>query len=335
MKALLRFLTGCVRWLLLVGVTLYLSAAIYFCSDLSIEWRCVLSGLTLVLVLGIALLTGGWRRKIAFSSPLLILVLSWYLSLKPKMDAPWAPDVAVLPAVEIDGDIVTIKNIRNFNYRSDSDFDIRYYDKVFDLNQIRSVDLFLSYWGTTDIAHTIMSFGFANGEQVAISIETRKEVGEEYSAVQGFFKKFELAYVIADERDFIGVRVLHRNEDVYLYRLKPGPEEARKILLDYLKTVESLEHEPQFYNALTGNCTTSILPHLKSIGKIGFNWALLANGHLDRWRYEEGVWGFDIPFEEFRRRSHINDKVKAAINSHDFSMLIRKGLPSIKSETAG
>jgi hypothetical protein len=311
-------------------VALYAVGAISFCSELSPGFRKVLSIFAFIGILPPFIFSNTRKRGFLFASPVLLIVYGWYFSLEPKMDAPWSKDVAVLPSAEIQGDIVTVKNIRNFNYRSDADFDVAYYDKVYDLSKLKTTDVFLSYWGTSSIAHTIMSFGFENGDQLAVSIETRKEVGEEYSAVQGFFNKFERIYVLADERDVIGVRVNHRNEDVYLYRLRPGPEESRKILMGFMNTVNDIRAKPQFYNALTKNCTTSFLPYINAVYSLKFNWAMIANGYLDRWRYDEGVWGFELPFEEFRKQSHINEKVKAAGNSLEFSSQIRDGLPSIK-----
>jgi len=308
----------------------YGASALYFCSDISLGLRQALSAGILIGIIGPYLFTNTWKKFILLSGPIVILVYGWYFSLQPKMDAPWGKDVAVLPSAEIQGDSLTLRNVRNFNYRSDTDFDVRYYDKTYDLRQLKSIDIFLSYWGTTSIAHTITSFGFENGEQIAISVETRKEIGEEYSAVQGFFSKFEQIYVVADERDVVGVRVNQRNEDVYLYRLRPNPEQTRKILMAFLKTVNELKDTPKFYNALTKNCTTSFLPYFNSVNELKFNWAMIANGNMDRWRYDNGVWGFEIPFEEFRKQSKINEKVKAAGDSINFSSLIRENLPSIK-----
>src|SRR5262249_21904081 len=138
-----------------------------------------------------------------------------------------------------------------------------YYDKTFDLSKLKSVDYILSYWSSPAICHTILAFGFDGDEYVDISIETRKEKGEQYSAVQGFFRQYELIYIIADERDVLRVRTDFRNEDVYIYRTRISPEHGREMLLDYLKTANQLAEHPQFYNALTTNCTTSILPHIQ------------------------------------------------------------------------
>lgn len=305
------------------------SFAVYVSSSADINLRIIVAAALFCAMVAPLFSCKTWRRTFLYSGCFFVVFLIWYLSIKPEMNADWSPDVARLPNVDVDGDTLRVQNIRDFRYRSNTDFDVNYYDKTFKLSELQTVDLFLSYWGPTEIAHTIISFGFAGGDQLAISIETRKKVGEEYSAVEGFFKKFELIYVLADERDVVGVRVNHRDEQVYLYRLRINPDQARKMLLSYIRSVDGLEERAKFYNALTTNCTTSILPHIEAFGRIPFNWALIANGHLDEWRYSQGIWGFKIPFPEFRRLSNVNEKVKLAGDAPDFSRRIREGLPSI------
>src|SRR6202035_2568939 len=112
-------------------------------------------------------------------------------------------------------------------------------------------DMFLSYWGPTLIAHTIASWEFDDGRHLAISIETRKERGETYSALRGFFRQYELVYVVADEHDLIGLRTDYRGEQVYLYRLRVSAVPARALLVDYLQEINRLAEHPQWYNALT------------------------------------------------------------------------------------
>ncbi len=327
------FLVGFLKWLVLSSVALFAAAAVFFCARLRGEIRFALAVAVMLGILGPFFFLDHWSEQLIGAVPVLILVFGWYSSMKPKQDAPWLKEYAVLPRVDVQGDSLTVRGIRNFQYRSITDFDVQYYDKVYDLKELSTVDLFLSYWGTTAIAHSIMSFGFTNGDHLAVSIETRREIGEAYSAVKGFFKIFELIYVIADERDCIGLRVNARNEDVYLYRLKSSLAETKTLLLDYMRKVKQLEDTPDFYNALLTNCTTSIIPHLRAVRpEFKLHSAVLANGYIDKWRYDTGVWGFEIPFEEFRRRSHINAKVKEAIDSPDFSARIRAGLPSICSK---
>ncbi len=179
------------------------------------------------------------------------------------------------------------------------------------------------------IAHTIMSWEFADGQHLAISIETRKEAGEEYSAVLGFFRQFELYYVVADERDLVGLRTNHRGEEVYLYRMKTSVSRARALLVNYLETMNRLASAPRWYNALRHNCTTVIRQHAEHVAdQKPFNWRIIVNGYIDQLGYERGTVDTSLPFEELRRRSDITEKAKAAGVSPDFSRKIREGLPT-------
>src|SRR5262249_34941286 len=160
------------------------------------------------------------------------------------------------------------------------------------------------------IAHTILSFGFDDGRYLAISIETRKEKGEEYSAVAGFFRRYELIYVVADERDVIRLRTNYRGEDVYLYRIRGTPATLRAVLLDYAGRIDGLQDRPEWYNALTQNCTTAIPRHHGT--RSWRNWRLLANGYLDELAYEIGAIDTAQPFAELRARSHVNERARSA-----------------------
>jgi hypothetical protein len=169
--------------------------------------------------------------------------------------------------------------VRNFSYREDEEFDVNWETRSLDLDQLVGVDLFLNFWGPEHIAHTIASWRFADGSHIAVSIETRKESHEEYSATKGFFRQFEIYYVVADERDLIKVRTDHRGEDVYLYRMGFPLEDAKALLLDYMREINRLNQQPRWYNALTHNCTTAIRYHSKHIGAAGpLDWRLFANG---------------------------------------------------------
>ncbi|HET9700387.1 MAG TPA: DUF4105 domain-containing protein [Burkholderiales bacterium] len=260
----------------------------------------------------------------------LAVVLAWWFSIPPSNDRNWLPDVARPPVAEFRGSQVTVRNLRNFEYRaSDSDFIEHWDTRSYDLDRLTGVDLFLSYWGPTLIAHTIMSWEFSDGSHLAVSIETRKEKGEEYSAVLGFFRQFELYYVVADERDVIGVRTNHRGEQVFLYRLRMPPERARALLVHYLEEVNRLARKPAWYNALTQSCTTTIEQNVKAVGvAFAFDWRVLANGRLDELLYERGSINRSLPFPELRARSDITAKAKAAGAAPDFSQRIREALPA-------
>ena len=258
-----------------------------------------------------------------------VLVLGWWLLLAPSNDRDWVADVRELPRAEIDGDRLVIHNVRNFDYRSETDFTERWETREYDLRDLQGVDLFMSYWGSPTIAHTIASWDFGDGRPLAISIETRKEEGESYSAVLGFFRQFELYYVIADERDVVRVRTNFRGETVRLYRTTASADMARAILLDYLAEINALVEDPAWYNAATHNCTTTIRHHVRHVAQgAPFDYRILVNGRLDELGYERGNVDTSLPFEELRLRSEITERAIAAGNSDAFSELIRVGLPN-------
>ena len=230
---------------------------------------------------------------------------------------------------------VIIHNLRNCDYRTETDYDVHYYDKKFDLDQLRTVDLYLVTWGSPDIAHTMVSFGFTNGDHVCFSIETRKEKGEEYSALKGFFRQFELTYIIADERDLVRLRTNYRQgEEVCLYRLQVTPAQGRQLFLDYLRRANELHERAEWYNALTDNCTTAIRTQRAASDRAPWDWRMLLNGHLDELLYERGALATNLPFAELKKLSNINARAKAAGQAADFSQQIREGLPGFDAEPA-
>jgi hypothetical protein len=282
-------------------------------------------GLVLVIVLSLALIRPLLRGLTISLLPIVAVVL-WWTSIAPSNNRNWTPDVARTARATFDGNRVTIQNVRNFNYRSENDYDQRWETRTYDLDRIQGLDLFISFWGPTEIAHTIVSWDFGDGQHLAISIETRKEKGESYSALRGFFRQYELYYVVADERDLVGLRTNYRGEQVYLYRIRVPPAQARALLVDYLDEVNSLADHPEWYNALTQNCTTTIRGHTQHIGAAGsFDWRMLVNGHLDELLYERGQIDTTLPFADLKVRSDITDKAKAADDSPDFSAKIRQG----------
>jgi hypothetical protein len=284
------------------------------------------AGLAIVSIILAAIVRPLLRGLVVAVFPVIVVAL-WWTSIPPSNTRDWTPDVARTARVTFDGSRVTIENVRNFKYRSESDYDQRWDTRTYDLERIKGVDLFLSFWGPTEIAHTIVSWDFDDGQHLAISIETRKEKGESYSAIRGFFRQYELYYVVADERDLVGLRTNYRGEQVYLYRIEATPTQARALLVDYLDEVNQLADHPEWYNALTQNCTTAIRGHAQNIGAGGsLDWRLLANGHLDELLYERGQIDTSIPFAELRSRSNITEKAKAAGDSPEFSTRIRQGL---------
>jgi hypothetical protein len=252
----------------------------------------------------------------------------WWGSIEASNDRDWMVDVARPATAEFDGSRVTIKNIRNFDYRSETEFDEHWEERTYDLSKITAVDLFLSHWSSPAIAHTIVSWEFSDNLPLAISIETRKEKSESYSSIRGFFREYELYYVVADERDLVRLRTNYRGEQVFLYRVKMPVERARALLVDYLEEVDRLSVEPRWYNALTHNCTTAIRKHIMHVaGNQPFDWRILANGYIDEMMYERGTVDTSLPFAELKTRSSIDTRAKAADKDPAFSARIREGIP--------
>ncbi len=271
------------------------------------------------------------RRPAALGLALLFaLALFVFARATASNDREWQTDVAVLPYATFDGDLVTVHNIRNFEYRSESDYTPSYYDRTFDLRRLDRVDLVSVYWMGPAIAHILLSFGFGD-EHLAISIEVRKERTESYSSIAGFFRNYELTYVVADERDVIRLRTNYRKdppEDVYVYRVTGPIENGRRVFLDYLREINELREHPRFYNTLTTNCTTMVLAHTTvNPGHLPYSWKILLSGYTPEYAYETGRLEQSLPFEELRLRSRVNPAAQAADAAPDFSQRIRAGLP--------
>lgn len=271
-----------------------------------------------------------WGPLALFGVALVAFLLLWG-RVQPSNDRDWQTEVAVLPYATFDGDRVTIHDIRDFEYRTETDYTPHYYDKAFDLRELNSLDLIAVYWMGDAIAHIMVSFGFAERDFVTVSIETRKERGESYDTLKGFFRQYELIYVVGDERDLIGLRTNHRNdppEEVYLYRTNAPPENARRLFRSYFEKINELRDRPEFYNTLTTNCTTNVLMHTRvNPGNHRYSWKILLSGYAPQYTYELGRLDDALPFEELRRRSHINAAARAADRSEDFSARLRADLP--------
>ena len=276
-----------------------------------------------------------WRwRMLTAHFTMFGLLLAWWATLAPSNDREWQPDLAKLAHATIDGDRVTVHNIRNVDYRSEFDYTLAWYDKSFDLRKLEGVDLVAVYWMGPAIAHIFVSFAFAGGDHLAISIEARKEKGEGYSILKGFFRQYELYYVVADERDVIRLRTNYRQdppEDVYVYQIRGSIDNGRRLFTAYINKINDLNRSPEFYNTLTTNCTTNIWVHSKvNPEHPPFSWKILASGYVPQYLYETGKLDTRLPFAELQRSAYVNLQAKRADGAPDFSQRIRTPSGSTK-----
>jgi hypothetical protein len=318
--------------LLCVLATLWGSAALHFDS--------AKFGSVLALVYAAFSVTMLWLARKRFWAFLawagmFVVVLTWWIGLKPTNDAAWQPNVDRTGWADIDGDTVTVHNVRNCDYRTETDYTPRWDVRSYELSKLRGADIFITHWGPKWIAHPILSFDFGEGRHVAFSIETRMKVGQSYSAVEGFFRQFELIYLVADERDVIRLRTNYRKgEEVCLYHLRLPLQDVRLLLTGYLRHLNQLHERPEWYNAAADNCTTSVRRDIKAtLGHPAraFDWRLLANGYMDEMMYEDGYFAGDLPFAELKERAHINQAARAADKDPDFSARIREGRPGFSN----
>ena len=263
-------------------------------------------------------------------------VFAWWLTIKPSNLRDWAPEVALLPQAEFKGDNVTITKLRDFEYRSEQDFTAHYEQRTYDLQALESMDLVLSYWGANrGIAHVILSFGFAGGDHVAVSVETRPEKGETYSAIGGFFKQFEVIYILAEERDVVQLRTNIRKERVYLYPTRLPRDAVRLIFKQLLMEANDLVEHPVFYQALQHNCTTAWIAIAEEAGgrRVPFDMRLLLNGYLDQLMYERGRLVGDesqgLPYDEMRGQHYITEDAQKYQGDPNFSAKVRAHLPKL------
>jgi uncharacterized protein DUF4105 len=255
-------------------------------------------------------------------------LLIWWRRIEPSNHRIWADDVAEMTHGAVRGASLEIGNVRNFEWRSRTDYTPRWETRRYDLDRLRSADMILSYWSGRAIAHMLVSFGFDDGTHLAFSVEIRREQHEGFSEIGGFFKEFELSVIAADERDVIRVRTNVRGEDAYLYRLLMPAEAIRSLLLGFVDEANSLVTAPRFYNTITANCTTLVYHMLKRIvGYLPLDARLLFTGYLPGYVYRVGGLDTRYPLAELRERGRITDRARRADRSPTFSADIRQGVP--------
>jgi Domain of unknown function (DUF4105) len=311
--------------MLLAG--LWATLAIWFRLLPAPPLRELLSGGLLLLTLAAIVCLGLRRwRVVALYGACFAVVFGWWAMLQPTNDRNWSDDVARTTSGTVEGNRLVVRNVRNFLWRSDTDFDASWEMRSYDLNELTGIDLIMSYWAGEPIAHTILSFGFADGQQLAFSIEIRRDKTQSYSALAGFFRAYELSFIAADERDVVGVRTNVRGEDVRIYRLRAAPNQARALLLEYIAEANDLARAPRFYNSLTTNCTTQIIRMVRVLQPdLPLDYRMLLSGYVPDYVYDRGGLDTGLSFAALRELSHIGGKANST--DPDFSRKIRAGVP--------
>lgn len=256
----------------------------------------------------------------------LVVGAAWWISIKPSSDRDWAPDVAHGVTADIGGSDIVLHNVRNFDWRSETDFVPRWETRRYSLDRLTSVDLISSVWASPAIAHTLISFGFADNRHVVFSAEVRRERNEEFSEVGGFFKEFELVMIAADENDILRLRTNIRREDVMLLPLQLTEAQARALFSAYVERANQLARQPEFYQTLTTNCTTVIFELARLVDKrVPMDWRILVSGYLPAYLYGLGVIRSDIPLEAVLQNAAISRRAQNAPPLADYSRVIRAG----------
>jgi hypothetical protein len=282
----------------------------------------------------VAVLAALWHGRagmalLAFAPAFGALVI-WWRQIKPTNDRLWAHDVARNTSGLIEGNQVTLHNVRNFDWRSNDDYTQRWETRVYDLDRLNSVDMIVSYWDGTAIAHMLVSFGFNDGQHVAFSVEVRRERNKSYSELGGFFKRYGLSIIAADERDVIRVRTNVRGEDVYLYRIRMPLPAMRSLFLGYVEQADALVNEPRFYNTITVNCTTLVYHMMtRIVGYLPWSYRLLLTGYLPAYVYRVGGLDQRYSLAELRALGRVTERAKISDRSDTFSEDIRRGIPPL------
>jgi len=320
-----RFVAFAIGWAVAIVAVAWAFGALYFDFP---RIGALAAILFVVILLAAIIFVRGQLLKLAIALGASAIVAGWWLTLKPSNDRAWQPDVSQTGWAEINGDEVTIHNVRNCDYRTDTDFTPHWETRTVRLSQITGMDVAINYWGSPWISHPIVSFQFSDGLPLCFSIETRKTIGQKYSALDGLYRQYTLIYVVADERDVIRLRTNYRREDVYLYRTLASPAQARERFLEYIKTMNILHEHPRWYNEVTANCTTSIRTQRSVNERAPWDWRMLINGKADELLYERhAIATGGLPFSELKQRSLIDARARAADDDPNFSRLIREGLP--------
>lgn len=340
MKAIFRILEFILIFLLVFCVSAWVTLFIYTHLAFGQVFSFMLIGIWLVITIFylIRIFKPQWlpksishRRLCATFVTVFIIALVSFFTLTPSNKRVWKPEVAQMLDFRLaeDGHNITLYNVRNFDWKSETQYRQNWETRQYDLDKLQSLDLVASYWMGDAIAHTLVSFGFSDGQRVAFSIEIRKENGEDFSPIGGFFRNYEIIIIASDEKDIIYTRSNARHEDVYIYPLTLNQTQLKPLFLAYINKAKALRNQPNWYNSMLNNCTTEMRPLFNQVTELPYDYRWVVSGYFPNFMYDKHLISHKDSFDKWHDKAHINPKSDNfsndnPINSANYSTLIRQ-----------
>lgn len=327
MSVLLRL----VLTLILLGMAVWGALALYYQGPAQAIWLHTL--ISIWSIISLFFVISIWRKhylmNFGYFLLMFFMLLLWWSSIKPSNERDWAEEVQHMASGELNGNLVTINNVRNFTWRSETDYTPRWETRHYDLSQLNSIDLVTSNWGITAISHILVTFGFNDGQFLTFTVEIRKTKTQSFDSIAGFFKAYELSIIASDEHDAVGVRPNIRGEQVHLYRLNMPQAAMQQLFTAYIEKANQLLETPEFYHTVTANCTTIVFDMMQHIShELPLDYRLLLTGYLPNYvQAQQGFYQPNVSLDELTSKGLINNRSKAAANSHNYSQAIRQGVP--------
>lgn len=311
----------------LFGIAAWVSGALFYDVAQRSRWGWYLIAGWITFVGATVVLLQPLLYAIFLITAVFMLLLVWWFTQRPSNDRNWAPDFSRRCRLQVEGDKIVAFNVRNARYRSLTDYDLHYETREYRLSDLHAADVLILYWGSPWMCHPMVIFDFGQDQHLCFSVEVRYRQGQPYDILRAIYRQYELMYVVTDERDAILRRTKHtENQDCYLYRLQIDTHAVEQLFHEYVGTTNRLFDSPRWYNAVTDNCTTSILKQRSE--KVDLDVRMFFNGSLDKLLYERGRLDNQLPFEEFKKLSWINDSANLA-SSDEFHRAIRRHFPGL------
>ena len=224
-----------------------------------------------------------------------------------RADRNWYPYLARTAQVELAEDRFAVEPVSDWSYERAGPIAETYGEASYTIETLRNVWFVLEPQpGSQLAAHTLLLFEFEGDRLLGLTIEARREVDEDYSALAGIRNAFELSYVWASARDLLTRRAVMLDHDVFVYPVAIDDTQKRALLRRLLERTEALETRPRYYNTLFSNCTNELAK------AAGFNWApaYILTGRSDEYLFRRGI----IPGDSFAQ-AHARSDMSAFIEA--------------------